>query len=64
MKRTRAKPVKLLTISNGRVVGYLIPFGANNADKMRSFSICVLLKDEIGRMASNSWKRWGPGCVK
>ena len=27
--------------------GYLVPFGAKNADKMRSFSICVMLKDEI-----------------
>jgi phage terminase large subunit GpA-like protein len=27
--------------------GYLVPFGARNADKMRSFSICVLLRDEI-----------------
>ena len=27
--------------------GYLVPFGANNSAKMRSFSICVLLKDEI-----------------
>lgn len=26
---------------------YLVPFGAKNADKMRSFSICVMLKDEI-----------------
>jgi len=27
--------------------GYLLPFGANNAAKMRSFSILVLLRDEI-----------------
>lgn len=27
--------------------GYLVPFGAKNADKMRSFSIAVMLKDEI-----------------
>ena len=27
--------------------GYLVPFGARNADKMRSYSICILLKDEI-----------------
>ena len=26
---------------------YLIPFGAKNADKMRSFSIAVMLKDEV-----------------
>lgn len=27
--------------------GYMVPFGANNAAKMRSFSIKLLLKDEI-----------------
>ena len=27
--------------------GYLVPFGAKNADKMRSYSIAVMLKDEI-----------------
>ena len=27
--------------------GYLVPFGAKNADKMRSYSILALLKDEI-----------------
>lgn len=27
--------------------GYLVPFGAKNADKMRSYSICVMSKDEI-----------------
>ena len=27
--------------------GYMVPFGANNANKMRQFSICVLFKDEI-----------------
>jgi phage terminase large subunit GpA-like protein len=27
--------------------GYLVPYGANNANKMRSYSICVMLKDEI-----------------
>jgi phage terminase large subunit GpA-like protein len=27
--------------------GYLVPFGAKNADKMRSYSICIMLKDEI-----------------
>tara|TARA_R110002153_G_C13332612_1_gene498624 strand:- start:40419 stop:42416 length:1998 start_codon:yes stop_codon:yes gene_type:complete len=26
---------------------YMVPFGAKNADKMRSFSICIMLKDEI-----------------
>ncbi len=26
--------------------GYLTPFGANNADKMRAISICIMLKDE------------------
>lgn len=27
--------------------GYMVPFGARNADKMRSYSIAVLLKDEV-----------------
>ena len=27
--------------------GYLVPFGAKNADKMRSYSICIMLKDEV-----------------
>lgn len=27
--------------------GYMVPFGAKNADKMRSYSIAVMLKDEI-----------------
>lgn len=27
--------------------GFLLPFGAKNADKMRMHSICVLLKDEL-----------------
>jgi len=27
--------------------GYMVPFGARNADKMRSYSIAVMLKDEI-----------------
>lgn len=27
--------------------GYLVPFGAKNADKMRSYSMCIMLKDEI-----------------
>ena len=27
--------------------GYMVPFGARNADKMRSYSICVMMKDEL-----------------
>lgn len=27
--------------------GYLVPFGAKNADKMRSYSIAIMLKDEL-----------------
>lgn len=27
--------------------GYLVPFGARNANKMRAVSICVMLKDEV-----------------
>jgi phage terminase large subunit GpA-like protein len=26
---------------------YLVPFGAKNANKMRSYSICILIKDEL-----------------
>jgi phage terminase large subunit GpA-like protein len=32
--------------------GYLVPFGAENANKMRSFSIAIMLKDEV-----DAWKR-------
>jgi phage terminase large subunit GpA-like protein len=28
--------------------GYMVPFGAKNADKMRQFSIAVLVMDEVG----------------
>lgn len=31
--------------------GYMVPFGANNANKMRMFSIMVMLKDEIDAWA-------------
>jgi phage terminase large subunit GpA-like protein len=27
--------------------GYLVPYGANNAAKMRQYSICLMLKDEL-----------------
>ncbi len=27
--------------------GYMVPFGARNADKMRNFSIAIMLKDEL-----------------
>lgn len=33
--------------------GYMVPFGAQNANKMRSFSIMVMLKDEI-----SGWPRF------
>lgn len=40
--------------------GYLVPFGANSADKMRSFSIAVLLKDEIDAWADTVGKDGDP----
>ena len=42
--RKTGKTVNHLQFEGG---GYLVPFGAKNADKMRSYSICVMLKDEI-----------------
>lgn len=33
--------------------GYMVPFGANNAAKMRSFSIAIFFKDEI-----DAWPRY------
>lgn len=40
--------------------GYMVPFGAQNADKMRSFSICVLLKDEIDAWPAQVGKDGNP----
>lgn len=40
--------------------GYLLPFGANNADKMRSFSILCMLKDEIDAWADTVGKDGEP----
>jgi len=42
--RKSGKTKNHLQFSKG---GYMVPFGARNADKMRSFSIAVMLKDEI-----------------
>lgn len=42
--RKSGKTVNHIQFEGG---GYLVPFGAKNADKMRSYSMCVLLKDEI-----------------
>ena len=42
--RKTGKTKEFLQFEGG---GYLVPFGAKNADKMRSFSICIMLKDEI-----------------
>ena len=42
--RKTGKTVNHIQFNGG---GYLVPFGANNAAKMRSFSIAILLKDEI-----------------
>jgi len=43
--------------------GYLIPFGARNADKMRSFSIMVLLKDEIDAWLETVGKDGDPDSI-
>jgi len=42
--RKTGKTATHLQFSGG---AYLVPFGAKNADKMRSYSIAVMLKDEI-----------------
>jgi phage terminase large subunit GpA-like protein len=42
--RKTGKTINHIQFAGG---GYLVPFGARNADKMRSYSICVMLKDEI-----------------
>ena len=39
---------------------YLVPFGARNADKMRSYSIAVMLKDEIDAWLSTVGKDGDP----
>lgn len=41
--------------------GYLVPFGAQNANKMRSFSIMVMLKDEISGWPRLVGKDGNPG---
>lgn len=43
-KRKTGKTSKHIQFDGG---GYLIPTGAKNADKLRSYSICVMLQDEI-----------------
>lgn len=40
--------------------GYMIPQGAKSADKMRSYSICVLLKDELDAWVDNIGKNGDP----
>lgn len=40
--------------------GYMVPFGAKTADKMRSFSIMVMLKDEIDAWADTVGKDGDP----
>ena len=42
--RKTGKTVNHLQFVGG---GYLVPFGAQNADTMRAYSICVMLEDEI-----------------
>ena len=43
--------------------GYLAPFGAKNADKMRSFSIAILLKDEIDAWPDKVGKDGDPDAI-
>jgi len=40
--------------------GYMVPFGARNADKMRAYSICIMLKDEIDAWAQRVGKDGDP----
>lgn len=40
--------------------GYLVPFGARNADKMRAYSMAVMLKDEIDAWAQRVGKDGDP----
>ena len=42
--RKTGKTSKQLQFVGG---AYLVPFGARNSDKMRTYSICIMLKDEI-----------------
>jgi len=42
--RKTGKTVNHIQVEGGAV---LYPFGARNADKMRSYSICIMIKDEI-----------------
>jgi phage terminase large subunit GpA-like protein len=41
--------------------GYLVPFGAKNANKMRQYSICVMLEDEIDAWPDVVGKDGDPG---
>lgn len=43
--------------------GYMVPFGAQKADKMRSFSIMVMLKDEIDAWAETVGKDGDPDAL-
>ncbi len=43
--------------------GYMIPFGAKTADKMRAFSIMVMLKDEIDAWADTVGKDGDPDAL-
>ncbi|MCK4734227.1 MAG: phage terminase large subunit family protein, partial [Methanophagales archaeon] len=43
--------------------GYMVPFGAKTADKMRSYSIMVMLKDEIDAWAETVGKDGDPDAL-
>lgn len=58
--RKTGKTSKHLQFEGG---GYLIPSGAKNADKMRSYSICVMLKDEIDSWVDTIGKDGDPDAL-
>ena len=43
--------------------GYMVPFGAKNADKMRSYSIAIMLKDEIDAWPDTVGKDGDPDAI-
>lgn len=43
--------------------GYMVPFGARNADKMRSYSMCVMLKDELDAWLATVGKDGDPDAL-
>lgn len=58
--RKTGKTVNHLQWAGG---GYMVPFGANNAAKMRSFSIAIMLKDEIDAWPATVGKDGDPDAL-